>query len=146
MTGRAVANLKPKPGESYDAFMNRAWIAVFDDLFVSQQNEEHVRSRIKGGDFSYAIRLMKDWFRRRPEDIEVLRSLKAYLLQRRDELRSIKAGYARTYRKNRRAKRAAADVRVCVVCGASMAHKRAGAETCSTKCRVKKCRLAFGIS
>ena len=120
--------------------MGRAMKAAFADLFVDQQNEEHVRSRIKRGDFSYAIRLMKDWFRRKPKDIEVLRGLKAYLIQRRAELRLAKAAYARTLRKNRRAKRAASDTRVCVVCGKSIAHKRAGAETCSPKCRVKKCR------
>ena len=146
MTGKALANIKPLPGESPDAIMARCMNAFFADLFVDQQNEEHVRSRIRRGDFSYAISLMKDWFRRKPEDVEILRGLKAYLIQRRAELRAVKAGYARTLRKNRRAKRAAADTRVCAVCGKSMAGKRAKAETCSTKCRVKKFRLAFGKS
>ena len=140
MAGQALANIKPMPGESREAFLNRGFQAIFADIFVSQQNEEHVRSRIRRGDFSYAIRLMKDWFRRKPEDVEILRSLKAYLIERRTELRAVKAGYARTLRKNKRAKRTASDTRVCVVCKASMAGKSARAETCSLKCRVQKHR------
>ena len=137
MTGKYVDNLKLMPGKSMDAFWGRAMNAVFADAFVDEQTEEGVRRRIDRGDFRYAVRLMREWFERKPEDVEVLRGLKAHLLQRRVEVRAIKAGYARTYRRKKRERRVADDVRACVVCSASMAGKRGGAQTCSTKCRVK---------
>src|SRR6516164_8888738 len=140
MTGTGL-KIEPLPGETYNTFKDRAFIAAMNDvfgrLFVEAQTEEGVRSRIDRGDFKYAIKLMKAWFERKPEDVETLRSLKAYLREKRVEARAIKAGYARTYRKNKRAKRATEDVRVCAGCGTSLAGKRAGAVTCSTKCRVK---------
>lgn len=142
MTGKAVAEFKPISGECREAqsLLGQAFTAAINSIFLSQQNEEHVRGRIKRGDFRYAVKLMRAWFFRKQEDIEVLRSLKAYLLQRRVEVRAVKAGYARTFRKNRRAKRAASDMRVCAVCGQPMKHKRAKAAVCSPKCRVQKHR------
>ena len=107
---------------------------------VDRQNEASVRRYIDKGDLRYAVKLMKEWFERKPEDVEVLRRLKAYLIEKRVEVRAVKAGYARTYRKNKRSKRAASDIRVCVVCEKSLAGKRAGALMCSTKCRVKMFR------
>lgn len=137
----SLDNIKPMPGESFNAFKDRAFIAamndVFGQIFLENQTEEGVRKQIKRGDFKEAVKLMKAWFERKPEDVETLRMLKAELIARRTEVRAIKAGYARTLRRNRRAKRAAADVRACLACGAPMAGKRAGALTCSTKCRVK---------
>ena len=76
----------------------------------------------------------------------MLRRLKAELIERRREVRAIKAGYARTYRRNKRDKRVAADVRACVVCQTPLAGKRAGAATCSTRCRVALCRKQSRIS
>lgn len=122
-----------------EAFM-KAMNELSAKMFLEEQTEEGVRKRIDRGSFKHAVDLMKDWFRRKPEDVETLRRLKAYLIEKRTERRAVTAGYARTYRKNKRTKREAADTRVCVVCGATMKHKRAGAETCSAKCRVKKCR------
>jgi len=89
---------------------------------------------------------MKEWFERKPEDVETLRRLKSYLLEKRTDIRAVKAGYARTYRKNKRAERAASDIRVCVVGEKSLAGKRAGAVTCSTKCRVKRFRSGPALS
>ena len=131
------------PGETLNDFRTRVYNAAFDALFrntfstVNEQTEEGVRARIDRGKFKYAIKLMKEWYDRKPEDVDVLRRLKAYYLERRTEVRALKAEYARTYRKSKRAERIAEDVRACVVCRASLAGKRAGAETCSTKCRVK---------
>jgi hypothetical protein len=136
MTANSLDTIKPMPGESVDAFWVRALNAVFADAFVEEQTEAGVRKRIARGDFRYAVRLMKAWFERKPEDIEVLRSLKAYLIERRAEVRATRAGYARTYRRKKRERRAAEDVRACVVCGASLAGRRGDAETCSVKCRV----------
>ena len=141
MTGKNLASVQIMPGESVDAFWGRALNAVFADAFVEEQTEAGVRKRIERGDFKYAVRLMKDWHQRKPEDIETLRSLKAYLVERRNELRAVRAGYARTYRRKKRAERAETDNRVCAGCGASLAGKRAGALTCSTKCRVKVFRM-----
>jgi hypothetical protein len=148
MTGKALDNIKPIPGESFDAFRNRVHAAMFADIFstVDRQNEASVRRYIDKGDLRYAVKLMKEWFERKPEDVEVLRRLKAYLIEKRVEVRAVKAGYARTYRKNKRAKRAASDIRVCVVCEKSLAGKRAGALTCSTKCRVKMFRSGPALS
>ena len=124
----------------FDKAFMQALNEVSAKLFVEEQTEECVRKRIDRNDFAYAIRLLKDWFRRKPDDVETLRGLKAYLLEKRTAYRAENARYARTYRANRRAAREASDVRACVVCGAPLKGKRAGATTCSTKCRVAKSR------
>jgi len=112
MTGKALDNIKPIPGESFDAFRNRVHAAMFADIFstVDRQNEASVRRYIDKGDLRYAVKLMKEWLERKLEDVEVLRTLKAYLIEKRVEVRAVKAGYARTYCKNKRAKRAASDI------------------------------------
>jgi hypothetical protein len=128
------------PDETVNQYMVRGMQHFFGRSFLEDQNEEAVRRRIGRGDFRYAVKLMKAWYRRAPEEVDVLRILKAELLQERARRRIILAGYARTYRRNRRAKRMAADTRSCQMCGGSMSHTRAKAQVCSPKCRVRKCR------
>ena len=84
---------------------------AFSESFLAAQTVEGVRRNIKRANFKHVIELMKD-------------------------VRAIRAGYARTYRGNLRAKRTAADVRACEACGRPLTGKRQGAKTCSTRCRV----------
>jgi hypothetical protein len=126
-----------------EAFM-KAINDAFARHFVEEQTEEGVMKRLDRGDWRYAIKLMKAWFKRKPEDVETLKRLKVRALEVRDRVRATNAGYARTHRQNKRNKRVAADVRTCAVCQAPLAGKRAGAVTCSTRCRVALCRKQSG--
>jgi hypothetical protein len=94
MTGAALDKIEPLPGETYNAFKDRAFIAAMNEvsarLFLENQTEEGVRRRIDRGDFKYAIKLMKAWFERKPEDVETLRTLKAYLGRLHESVLSVR--------------------------------------------------------
>ena len=128
-----------------DAFL-KALNEVSGRLFLKSQTEAGVMKRLKHGNWRSAIKIMKAWYERKPEDVETLKLLKVKVLEVRDKVRATNAGYARTYRQNKRAERVATDARLCVVCQAPLAGKRAGAVTCSTRCRVALCRSEAGIS
>lgn len=122
----------------FDRMWMTALVDIFEKKFEEDQTVEGVRSRLKHGDTKYALKLMLAWFERRPQDVEILKMLKVELLAKRKEVRALRAKYARTHRKNKRERRTASDTRICEGpgCGASLAGKRAGANTCSTRCRV----------
>ena len=143
MTGKGLTTIE-RPAEKRMSIADQAFVdgmnKVFAKLFEEEQTIEGVRKRLARKDIPYALKLMKAWFERRPEDVETLKMLKTELLAKREEVRALRARYARTWRGNKRAKRVAADIRTCEVCGSPLAGKRRGAKTCSTRCRVAMSR------
>lgn len=133
-------------GETLQQLMLRGMNHLFARSFFDDQNEAGVRRRIERGDFKYAVKLMKAWFGRKPEDVEILRQLKAEMIEARTKQRDIKALYARRGRAKKRAARAAEDTRLCPVCRTPLAGKRAGATTCGAKCRMAKMRTLKALT
>ena len=129
------------PGESLQELMMRGMGWFFGRSSLEHQNEDDLRRHIKRGNFSHAIKLLKAWHARAPEEIDILRQLKAELQAARTALRAKRAEACRRTRKNRRARAMAADTRTCPVCQGPMKGHRVDAVVCSTRCRMRKSRL-----
>ena len=88
-----------------DAFL-KALNEVSGRLFLKSQTEAGVMKRLKHGNWRSAIKIMKAWYERKPEDVETLKLLKVKVLEVRDKVRATNP-WCGLYRQNKRAERVA---------------------------------------